>query len=119
VGLGVRPTGTSLMARASGTAKNASSAAQMKVPTGRPSLPVGPTRRRLNVSYAHSLFIDDGFGTLDPETLETVAGAIEALPLGGCMVGIITHVAELAARLPARVVVEKRNDGSRVRVEVN
>jgi exonuclease SbcC len=66
-----------------------------------------------------SLFIDEGFGTLDPETLETVAAALEALPLGGRMVGIITHVAELAERLPARVVVEKRSEGSRVRVEVS
>jgi DNA repair protein SbcC/Rad50 len=66
-----------------------------------------------------SLFIDEGFGTLDPETLETVAGAIEALPLGGRMVGIITHVAELAERLPARVMVEKRSEGSRVRVEAS
>jgi exonuclease SbcC len=66
-----------------------------------------------------SLFIDEGFGTLDPETLETVAAALEALPLGGRMVGIITHVAELAERLSARVVVEKRSEGSRVRVEVS
>jgi exonuclease SbcC len=64
-----------------------------------------------------SLFIDEGFGTLDPEALETVAGAIEGLPLGGRTVGIITHVPELAARLPARVIVEKRADGSRLRVE--
>jgi exonuclease SbcC len=65
-----------------------------------------------------SLFIDEGFGTLDPETLETVAAAIETLPLGGRMVGIITHVRELAERLPARVVVEKRTDGSRLHVDV-
>jgi len=48
-----------------------------------------------------------------------VTAAIEALPVGGRMVGIITHVVELAERLPARVVVEKRTDGSRVHVEVN
>jgi exonuclease SbcC len=66
-----------------------------------------------------SLFIDEGFGTLDPETLETVAGAIEALPLGGRMVGIITRVAELAERLPARVAVEKGSEGSQVRIEVS
>jgi DNA repair protein SbcC/Rad50 len=65
-----------------------------------------------------SLFIDEGFGTLDPETLETVGDAIETLPLGGRMVGIITHVRDLAERLPSRVVVEKRTDGSRLRVDV-
>jgi exonuclease SbcC len=66
-----------------------------------------------------SLFIDEGFGTLDPETLETVATAIETLPVGGRMVGIITHVRELAERLPARVIVEKRTDGSRLRMDVD
>jgi len=61
-----------------------------------------------------SIFIDEGFGTLDSETLDTVAGAIESLPVGGRMVGIITHVAALSERLPACVVVEKVADGSRV-----
>jgi exonuclease SbcC len=65
-----------------------------------------------------SLFIDEGFGTLDPETLNTVADAIAMLPVSGRMVGIITHVRELAERLPARVIVEKRTDGSRLRMDV-
>ena len=64
-----------------------------------------------------SLLIDEGFGTLDPETLDTVASAVEALPVGGRMVGIITHVRELTERLPARVIVEKGSEGSRVRRE--
>lgn len=66
-----------------------------------------------------SLFIDEGFGTLDPETLDSVAGAIESLQTGGRMVGIITHLQDLSARLPSRVVVEKRPEGSRIRVEVD
>jgi exonuclease SbcC len=66
-----------------------------------------------------SLFIDEGFGTLDPETLNTVADAIAMLPVSGRMVGIITHVRELAERLPARVIVEKRTDGSRLRMDVD
>ncbi len=66
-----------------------------------------------------SLFIDEGFGTLDAETLDTVAAAIESLRVGGRMVGIITHLPELTARLPERIVVEKRADGSRVRQEVD
>lgn len=61
-----------------------------------------------------SLFIDEGFGTLDPETLETATEAIESLPVGGRMVGIITHIPELTARMPAQVRVEKRPDGSRI-----
>lgn len=63
-----------------------------------------------------SIFVDEGFGTLDPETLETVASAIESLPRAGRMVGIVTHVAELTERMPARVQVVKSADGSRVRV---
>ena len=64
-----------------------------------------------------SLFIDEGFGTLDPETLETAAEAIESLPAGGRLVGIITHIPELTQRLPARLVVTKRAEGSQVRAE--
>ncbi|MFX9684366.1 hypothetical protein ABTP08_20120, partial [Acinetobacter baumannii] len=61
-----------------------------------------------------ALFLDEGFGTLDPETLEVVAGVLEALPTRGRLVGIVTHVETLAERLPARLVVEKRPAGSRV-----
>jgi exonuclease SbcC len=64
-----------------------------------------------------SLFIDEGFGTLDPEALDAAAGAIENLPVGGRMVGIITHIEELSLRLPARVRVEKTPDGSRLMLE--
>jgi DNA repair protein SbcC/Rad50 len=63
-----------------------------------------------------SLFLDEGFGALDPETLETVVGAIEQLGGDGRMVGVITHVQELAIRLPARIEVEKAPRGSRLRV---
>jgi exonuclease SbcC len=54
-----------------------------------------------------ALFLDEGFGTLDPETLETVAATIENLGHSGRMVGIITHVRELAARVPVRFEVRK------------
>lgn len=64
-----------------------------------------------------SLFIDEGFGSLDPEALEVATDAIQSLPQGGRMVGIITHIAELTARLESRVIVEKRGEGSRLRVE--
>jgi exonuclease SbcC len=64
-----------------------------------------------------SLFIDEGFGSLDPETLETVTTAIEALPVHGRMVGIITHLRDLTERLPARILVHKTAAGSRVLVE--
>jgi exonuclease SbcC len=65
-----------------------------------------------------SLFLDEGFGTLDPETLDVVAGAIEELGASGRMVGIITHIRELAERMPVRFEVTKEASSSVVaRVE--
>lgn len=61
-----------------------------------------------------ALFLDEGFGTLDAETLEQVAGVLEALPTQGRLVGIVTHVEALAERLPARLQVEKSPAGSKV-----
>ncbi len=63
-----------------------------------------------------SLFLDEGFGTLDPESLEVVVEAIEQLGGDGRMVGVITHVQELAIRLPTRIEVEKSPRGSRLRL---
>lgn len=65
-----------------------------------------------------SLFLDDGFGTLDPESLELVIGAIDSLGGDGRVVGVVTHVRELAERLPCRIEVEKSPRGSRVTVDV-
>ncbi len=59
-----------------------------------------------------SLFLDEGFGTLDQEALEVVVEAIEQLGGDGRMVGVITHIQELAARLPARIEIEKSPRGS-------
>ncbi len=64
-----------------------------------------------------SIFIDEGFGTLDPETLEVVTSAVESLPTAGRMVGIITHIPELTRRLPFRIWVDKLPAGSRYRIE--
>lgn len=55
-----------------------------------------------------SIFLDEGFGTLDPDALEVVAGTLENLAHGERMVGVITHVAALAERAPVRYRV--RND---------
>ena len=54
-----------------------------------------------------SIFLDEGFGALDGETLDTVATAIEELSTKGRTVGIVTHVAELAERVPVRFKVSK------------
>jgi len=60
-----------------------------------------------------SLFLDEGFGTLDPETLRTVVDAIEQLAGDGRLVGVITHVRELAEQFP-RLEVRKSQRGSTV-----
>jgi exonuclease SbcC len=54
-----------------------------------------------------SIFLDEGFGTLDPETLDVVAAAIEELGSQGRMVGLVSHVRDLAERLPVRFEVQK------------
>lgn len=61
-----------------------------------------------------ALFLDEGFGTLDRVTLDAVTGVLESLTTEGRMVGVITHVPELSARLPARLVVAKGPEGSTV-----
>ena len=61
-----------------------------------------------------SIFLDEGFGTLDPETLDTVAAAIEELGARGRTVGIVTHVRDLAERMPVRYEVRKGPAGSAV-----
>lgn len=49
-----------------------------------------------------SVLLDEGFGTLDPDSLDVVASVIEDLGAAGRMVGIITHIRELADRVPLR-----------------
>ena len=66
-----------------------------------------------------SLFLDEGFGALDSDTLDVVAAAIEELGATGRMVGIVTHIRELADRMPVRFEVAKGPNTSSVeRVEV-
>jgi len=54
-----------------------------------------------------AIFLDEGFGTLDPDALDTVASTLEALGSDGRMVGIVTHVRELGERVPVRFEVVK------------
>lgn len=61
-----------------------------------------------------ALFLDEGFGTLDPQALEAVANALESLRTQGRMVGIVTHVESLSERLPSRLLVTKSVAGSSV-----
>ena len=66
----------------------------------------------------NSMFLDEGFGTLDPETLDTVATTLERLAADkDRMVGLITHVAALAERVPVRFVVSRDGATSSLRRE--
>ncbi|MGW3059704.1 AAA family ATPase [Streptomyces goshikiensis] len=59
-----------------------------------------------------SIFLDEGFGTLDPESLDTVADTLETLAQGDRMVGLITHVPGLAERVPVRFRVHRDTHSS-------
>ena len=61
-----------------------------------------------------ALFLDEGFGTLDAETLYSVTQVLQALGAQGRMVGVITHVSALSESLPHRLVVQKGPQGSSV-----
>ena len=60
-----------------------------------------------NKTSIDSLFLDEGFGTLDGETLEVALSALDALNASGKMIGIISHVEALKERIPAQIRVEK------------
>ena len=66
-------------------------------------------------------FLDEGFGSLDPDLLETVVTALEQLHIENVHIGLITHVPDLRNRVPVRLIVEPAvsgDRGSRIRVEV-
>lgn len=64
-----------------------------------------------------SLFIDEGFGTLDPDSLNTALDALERLQHSGKMIGIISHVADLKERIGTQIRVQPGAGGnSTVRV---
>ena len=58
-----------------------------------------------------SLFLDEGFGTLDAETLDVVLQGVENLSTTDRLVGIVSHIPDLAERMPARVHVRKAVGG--------
>lgn len=67
-----------------------------------------------------SLFIDEGFGTLDPEYLEKVMQSLDALRESGRMIGLISHVEEMKQRIPMQLLVTKESgDGAHVKVIEN
>ena len=71
------------------------------------------TARRLRIE---SLFIDEGFGSLDQETLRTVTDTLMQLESLGRKVGVITHVTEMAEAIPTKIRLIKTRTSSRIEV---
>ena len=63
-------------------------------------------------SQLNSLFLDEGFGTLDAETLDTAIAALEGLRMQGRNIFLISHIRELTRRLPVKIEVNKKGNGS-------
>jgi len=63
-----------------------------------------------------TLFVDEGFGSLDPDTLDLVMGTLDELRAGGRVVGVVSHVDELRQRIPSQVRVCRTPQGSTLEV---
>ena len=64
-----------------------------------------------------TLFVDEGFGALDAETLDDVMDTLDSLRDGGRGVGVVSHVPEMRDRIPTRLAVRKHRTGSTVALE--
>ena len=62
-----------------------------------------------------TLFVDEGFGSLDPEALQDVLAELSRLRAGGRTVGIVSHVEELRRQIPDQIRVGRDDRGSRLR----
>ena len=65
-----------------------------------------------------TLFVDEGFGTLDPDSLDQAVQVLMELNQTGRLVGIISHVEELKARISSKIVLKRQQTGSQVEIEV-
>ena len=64
-----------------------------------------------------TLFVDEGFGSLDDDSLEEVMDVLDRLREGGRAVGVVSHVADLRARITHRIVVDKTPSGSTATIQ--
>ncbi|WP_303814562.1 SMC family ATPase [Acidaminococcus timonensis] len=68
--------------------------------------------------HLDTILVDEGFGSLDPETLDSAVSALLDLQQGGRLVGIISHVAELKERISAQLEIIPTNQGSTTKFRV-
>ena len=65
-----------------------------------------------------TMFVDEGFGTLDPQSLDNAIDSLLELQRGGRLVGIISHVEELKERIDAKLEVTSTSKGSKVEFNI-
>ncbi|WP_281180077.1 SbcC/MukB-like Walker B domain-containing protein, partial [Nocardia amamiensis] len=65
-----------------------------------------------------TLFIDEGFGGLDADSLDAVMGVLDELRAGGRVVGVVSHVDEMRQRIPSRLHVFRGRTGSRLQATI-
>ncbi len=75
------------------------------------ALALGLSSLSSNRMRVESLFIDEGFGSLDAETLRVAMDALESLRTQGRKIGVISHVQEMTERIPVRVRVSRAGNG--------
>jgi exonuclease SbcC len=66
--------------------------------------------------HLDALFIDEGFGTLDPDNLQLAMDELDRLREGGRMIGVISHVGGLKERIQAGIAITAGEAGSRATV---
>ena len=69
--------------------------------------------------HMDTMFIDEGFGTLDPDTLSSPWKHWLQLQSSGRLIGMISHVPELKTRIPAHLEVTRGDDGSTAKFVIN
>ena len=71
--------------------------------------------RRSAARALDSVFIDEGFGSLDDEALDRAVAVLDRAR-GARLIGIVSHVAELKSRIPSRIEVSKGRGGSSISI---
>jgi exonuclease SbcC len=66
------------------------------------------------VGLLNTMFIDEGFGTLDADSLDLVMETLDSLRGEGRVIGVVSHVDELRQRIPSRLRVQRSATGSTV-----
>ena len=65
----------------------------------------------------YTMFIDEGFGSLDSDSLEQALKTLNDLTSNNCLIGIISHVNELKQRIDKKIIVSKSTSGSTIKIE--